>query len=205
MKRAVYLVLLAAIGVVTTFAQLDRQSRKDPADARLVPVALRSFAQAQLAYQSIEDKDYVKAVKRSRRLVRIRPLPAENLSLLARSELLAGDETNALPVLAVAAKRGWRDPFVQYGVASFALRNGNYLVAAQRTAALVATGLGGDWTTVLLKRLLSTPQGQTALVQTIDDGGPWVNNLEGDIRTNGSRKAAASVIGRAVKPHRDLF
>jgi uncharacterized protein HemY len=134
--RAAWIALLAAIALVTTFAQLDRAARFAPDLAASVPAPFRGFAAEQLARKSIGADDAEESLRAARALLRARPMPAENLTLLARAELLAGDEEAALAALQAAAGRGWREPFAQRAMAEAALESGDAQVAEQRIAAL---------------------------------------------------------------------
>lgn len=177
-RRIAWAGLMAAIAIVTAFAQLDRTSRFAPDLAANVPAPFRGFAQQRLSEASILAGDAQKSLDRSRDLLRVRPIPAEHLALLARAELLAGDEAAAIEALQAAGMRGWREPVSQRAMAEAALVSANYDVAAQRIAALLATGsLNAGEAEGLVKRLAQTAQGRAALARAMAAGGHWQVNF----------------------------
>lgn len=169
--------LFALLAVVTVLAQLDRASRFEPGLAPLVPEAFRGFATRHLAAAALLARDAEGAEAQARALVRARPLPAEHLTLLAQSATLAGDETQALAALEEATTRGWRDPLAQQAAAEAALQAGEAGAAAQRIAALLATGALPDQTGAQLARLLAEPAGRRAFAALLAGPGRWQRNF----------------------------
>lgn len=170
---AVFAALLALLAIP---AQLDRQSMEDPSYAPLVPSAFAanaSLARSQLALAAAQPD---KALEEARRLVRLRPMPATSLSTLAAAAAAAGDEDLAVEALGAASRRGWRDPLVQLTSGESALRQGEYQIAAQRTAALIATGDFRELALDLLGRLVATPEGRTAFAERMAQFGRWQDN-----------------------------
>lgn len=134
--RIVWLASLLALALVTTFVQLDRQSEATPALAEIVPEPLRGYAQARIAGIAAEGDDAALALAETRRLVRRRPVPAENLTLLALAQTKAGDIEQAGLTVQIAAQRGWREPLAQEAVMRLALAAGDKPEAARRYTAL---------------------------------------------------------------------
>lgn len=178
--RIGWIAALLVLALVTTFAQADRSSRFNPALAQLVPAPFRGFAQARLAEQAVQARDGALAQELSRDLVRVRPLPAENLALLSQANLLAGDVDGGLAALELAGTRGWREPFSQRAMAQAALLTGNVGAASQRIAALMATGsLDRAEQDQLVVALTRTPEGRAALAARLAEGGHWQRNFVG--------------------------
>jgi hypothetical protein len=134
--RVIWYVTLAAVGLVTTAIQFDKQSEVAPALAPLVPGPLRNFAQTQIAAKAAESGDPAVAVAEAERLVRRRPIPAEYLSTLAVAQAKAGQVEAAGITIQIAGKRGWRAPIAQEAVLRLALDAGDQAEAARRYAAL---------------------------------------------------------------------
>lgn len=136
MARIAWLATLVAIGVITAFLQLDRQSEATPALAALVPDPLRGYSQAQIAGRATEGDNAALALAETRRLVRRRPVPAESLTLLAVAQTKAGEPEQAGLTIQIAAQRGWREPLSQEAVLRLAVAAGDKPEAARRYAAL---------------------------------------------------------------------
>ncbi len=127
---------LAALALITTFVQIDRQTATTSALASAVPGPLRSSAQAVVAARAIEGSDPALALEEAQRLVRRRPIPAENLTLLAVAQTKAGLIEEAGVTIQIAGQRGWREPVAQETVLRLALAAGDEAEAARRYAAL---------------------------------------------------------------------
>jgi hypothetical protein len=138
-SRIAWLALLVVVAFIATFAQLDRSARFAPDLAVNVPTSFRGFAAEQLVRKTILAGDTEASLQMARGLIRVRPMPAEHLTLLARAELLAGDEESALAALQAAGARGWREPFAQRAMAEAALESGDAQIAEQRIVALRST------------------------------------------------------------------
>lgn len=135
-SRIAWLAALLAIGVVTTFVQIDRQAEVTPPLASWVPQPLRAHAQAQLAARAVEGDDTAMALDEARLLVRRRPIPAEHLTLLAIAQIKAGAAEQAEATIQIAGQRGWREPLAQEAVLRLALAAGDKPEAARRYTAL---------------------------------------------------------------------
>ena len=176
--RIVWFAALLALAVVTAVLQLDRQSAMSPALAPLVPQAMRGYAQAQIAAAAAQGSDAGLALEEARRLVRRRPIPAENLTVLAVAQTKAGQVQQAGLTIQIAGQRGWRDPVAQEAVLRLALAAGDQAEAARRYAALL---LRRETPDSLLSEL--APQvlgeaggpGQTTLVDIIIGTDRWDN------------------------------
>lgn len=134
--RLIWIVALIGVATVTSYAQLDRQSRYDPHLAASVPEPFRAFAQAHVTASAIDDAKANQALDEARRLVKRRPVPAEHLRLLALAQFKAEVPQAALTIQ-LAAQRGWRDPSAQEAMLRLAAGAGNTSEAARRYAALL--------------------------------------------------------------------
>lgn len=138
--RIVWTVLLIAIGLVTAALQIDRQSELTHTLATTVPPPLRNYAQRVVAVDAVQRKDPATALSEAEDLVRRRPMPAENLTILSVAQAKGGDLQAAALTIQLAAKHGWRDQFAQEAVLRFALDAGDKPEAARRYAALLRDG-----------------------------------------------------------------
>lgn len=134
--RIVWTASLVVIGALTAALQIDRQTELTPALAPMVPAPLRSYAQAQIALAAARSDAPAGAVQAAEDLVRRRPMPAENLAILAVAQAKAGDYQAAGLTIQLAGKRGWRVNMAQEAVLRFALDAGDKPEAARRYAAL---------------------------------------------------------------------
>jgi hypothetical protein len=142
MTRFAWPLLLFAAGVVAVFAQIDRQSRYQPAFSPWVPETFASFAMRHQTERAIEQGDRHAALLKARALVSSRPMPAENLRLLAQAQLALDDRESAAQTLQSAALRGWRDLAVQQSMLVLALEAEDHEQTGLRLAAIWA--LSGD-------------------------------------------------------------
>lgn len=177
MKMVIWLAALAALGALAIGAQLDRQSRTVPSMAAGVPAPFRSFALEPLAYTASTQNQPVQALKLAHKLLRTRPLPAENLRLFAQTSIAAGDPATASRAMTLAGQRGWRDPFTQLVMAAAASDSGNLQVAAQRLVALYSTDQRSKQADVLMVRLLQSADGREIIASMMIDDPNWVDSL----------------------------
>lgn len=173
-----YLALLACAALVIG-VQLDRQTYEDAALARLVPQPFRAVARQRLVEASVSAADPAGTamLANARRLVRLRPLPARHLLLYAQAAQASGAGNEVVPALELAALRGWREPVPQLVSAQASLLTGDYPAAAQRIAALLATGAAPHETDQLLSRSVQDAGGREAMVQMLATRGYWSNAL----------------------------
>jgi hypothetical protein len=134
--RLAWIIVLAVAALVTTGLQLDLRSRSAPGLAPVVPAMLRDQAQTAVTRQALTGGDAAQALAEARTLVTRRPLPAENLALLAAAQVKAGQEEAALRTIQIAGRRGWREPAAQEAMLRLALANADRPEAARRYAAL---------------------------------------------------------------------
>ncbi|WP_379923373.1 tetratricopeptide repeat protein [Erythrobacter sp. R86502] len=134
--RIIWFATLAALALLTAGLQLDMQSKGTAQLARAVPAPLRSYAQTHIAHAALQAGDAQLAVAEAKRLVRRRPLPAENLTLLAAAHARAGEVDQATQAIRIAGQRGWREGAAQEAVLRLALSAGDDAEAARRYAAL---------------------------------------------------------------------
>lgn len=174
--RIVWLTALAATALLTVLLQFDWHARSNAAMAEVVPVPLRNYAQARVTQGAVNGADPSAALAEAERLVRRRPLPAENLSLLAVAQAKAGRLDEAARTIQVAGQRGWREPMAQEAVLRLALSAGDTAEAARRYAALLLLERTPD---ALLEELgpavLGEPDGmgQRTLVAVVTGGERW--------------------------------
>ncbi len=133
--RIVWFVGLAAVGLLTAVLQLDMAAAGTPQLAPLVPEPLRAYTQERIVADAVRSKNKA-GLAEARKLVHRRPMPAENLTLLAAAQAVAGDEQAALGTIQVAGRRGWRDPAAQEVMLRLALAAGDRPEAARRYIAL---------------------------------------------------------------------
>ncbi len=176
--RLGWILALLVVAVVTAFAQIDRSARFAPEFAAFVPAPFRGFAQARQVEQALVMRDADRAVERAKALVRNRPVPAENLTLLAQAELMSGDVANGLAALELAGQRGWREPLAQQTLAQAALMAGELDTASQRVVALLATGsVDRAAREQLVTGLATTPEGRAAIANRLAERGHWQRNF----------------------------
>jgi predicted protein tyrosine phosphatase len=174
--RIVWTFGLIVIGLVTTGLQLDRQSEPTPQLAPAVPAPLRSYAQAIIAAQAVAGKDSAAALSAAQELVRRRPMPAENLTILAIAQAKAGDNQKAALSIQLAGKRGWREALAQEAVLGLALDAGDKPEAARRYAALFrSTATPNDKLIALAPLVLGEPRGpgQETFATVMAGAEPW--------------------------------
>lgn len=134
--RILWFTTLALAALLTVGLQLDLRARTAPGFAAVVPALLRDTAQTVVTRQALTGSDAALALAEAQTLVVRRPLPAENLTLLAAAQAKAGDEEAALRTIQIAGRRGWREPVAQEAMLRLALANGDRPEAARRYAAL---------------------------------------------------------------------
>ena len=142
--RIVWFVGLAAAALLTGALQLDMRARSAAAVAPAVPELLRDHAQVQITRKALMGKDPARALAEAETLVQRRPLPAENLTLLAAAQAKAGQVDAAARTIQVAGQRGWRDPAAQEAMMRLALAAGDRPEAARRYSALFLRGRTPD-------------------------------------------------------------
>ncbi|MEZ0135667.1 MULTISPECIES: tetratricopeptide repeat protein [Novosphingobium] len=166
---------IAAVAMTAIGVQLDRQTRRDAALARVVPAPFQGYALEVLAREAFERNDYFGAAGFSRELLERRPIPAENLSLYGMALLNSGQVSAAEPALQLAAQRGWRDRFVQRLVILSALQNEDSKIAAQRVLGLWRQGDQSSWVRDLTQAVLMRPAGLAAFNDALVlHEGDWV-------------------------------
>lgn len=134
--RIIWFAAILAIATVTAGVQFDRQVRRTPAIAPVVPAPFRSAAQFQIAAKAIEAGDPDAALTEARLLVARRPVPAEHLTVLAIALVQAGEAEAGSETIQYAARRGWRDPVAQEAMLRLAVAAGDMPEATHRFTAL---------------------------------------------------------------------
>jgi hypothetical protein len=95
---------------------------------------------------------------------------------LSQAAALEDDAPRSLAALAAASTRGWRDPVAQLAAAQAALLQQQPEAAAQRIAALFATGSLSEQVPALAAELLTTPAGQAAFAKQLATPSRWPVN-----------------------------
>lgn len=132
------LILALGIGAAITLVQFDRQARNNPAMAAFVPEGFGGFADEQRSRIALAT-DPVEAERHAKTVAMTRPVDGSHLSHLAIWAAEADEMELASQTLTEAAKRGWRDTFVQISVLGSAAAQQNIEVASQRLDALART------------------------------------------------------------------
>ncbi|WP_052768880.1 hypothetical protein [Aurantiacibacter marinus] len=195
--RFAWWAVLAAIGIVTGFAQIDRSARFTPHLASLVPPAFSGFAAEQRTRQAIAAQQPDRAIAEAKALVAARPLPAENLALFAIAAAMNEQNDQSIAAIEAASTRGWRAPIIQQAVAQAALEQGEYDRAAQRIAALLATGSARDFALDLAARLTTTQEGQAAFARQYAAPGHWQDNAVRQLGTTMPAQDFAATLAMA--------
>lgn len=197
MARAFYFVFLAAFAIAVIGVQLDRQAYGDLQAANLVPGPFRGVSQQRLLEVSARQEPPPAMLRPARDLVRKRPLPARHLLLFARAAEQEGDRGRAIAAIELAAARGWREPGPQLAVVQAAMLAGNHPAAAQRLAALVATGAATDETDLLIAAMLAEEGGREALADLLTGEGNWKRYFVQRLAAAGSDEEIAETIAMA--------
>lgn len=176
--RVIWWIALAALGLVAGAAQLDREARFSPLYSLKVPQAFRGFSQFHIARLAIAGDNSQVARDEARRLIRVRPMPAEHLSVLAMAASANDDIDTTLRALEAAATRGWRDPISQKAVIEAAITDGNYEQAAQRLVAMWSLGLIDEPLRSNTSRMFETAEGRIAFSQAMPVSKRWRRNFE---------------------------
>lgn len=174
--RVFWFLSLAVLAIVCISVQLDRQSRKDPELASLVPEPFRSSAQRVIASSTIAVGSPQAGLAEAQKLVRRRPLPAEHLRLLTQAQVTAGEAEAGTITIQYAAQRGWRDPIAQQAMVQIALEVGDKPQAARRYAALfMVRGTDEELLKELGAKVLAQPRGEerAVLAEIVSGADRW--------------------------------
>ena len=172
--RVVWIIAILGIAALTSYAQLDRQSRVSPALAANVPEAFRAFAQAEVTVTALSGDDADFALAEAKRLIARRPIPAEHLRLLALAQYKAGEPDAAASSIQLAARRGWRDLQAQEAMLRLAIEADEPVEASHRYAALLLNKASDDeLLTELGSRTFTAPAAQDAFAALLAGGARW--------------------------------
>lgn len=186
-RRTILWVLLSLVAIIVVVAQSDRQAVRNPSAIALVPKPVRAVAQEALLETKISlGSADAGDVALSRQLVRYRPAPANHLLLHARAAQVAGEDSQVLPSLEVAAARGWREPVLQVLAGRAALATGDHAAAANRMAALLATGRSQDQARLLLAEIIRSDKGRIELAGLLGRPGHYSRHLWPSYAASGS-------------------
>lgn len=173
MMRAVWAIVMIALGLLTAGAQIDRASRRQASLAPIVPPPLRMFAQERTTMATVRSASPATALAEAMTLTERSPLPAEHLTLLSIARERSGDRVGSGKIVQRAAQRGWRDPIAQQVMFEIAMAAGDNAEAARRLAALIGTQEEQAPIQDMTKRLLATPEGRKAMIAALAGGGNW--------------------------------
>jgi hypothetical protein len=174
--RTLLVIAMVALGLAVAQLQFDRQTARGPALADWVAGPFRGNAQFMAATEALNRQDTDVAVSEARRLVQRRPVPAENLTLLASALYRAGDVEMASIAVQMAAQRGWREPLAQETRLRLALEAGDLTEAGTRYVALLLNPASDN---ALLKDLgqqvLAEPESdaEAVLIDLVSDTDRW--------------------------------
>ncbi|WP_260926835.1 hypothetical protein [Novosphingobium sp. 9] len=204
MKRLVWILALAFVGMLVVGVELDRSARMDSSLDDYVPALFQSFALENevdgAGSQSLDGEQLDDA----RKLLRQRPVPAEHLRALALAEIAAGNDAVGQQAMAFAAGRGWRDPVVQATMVRAGAQAGAWDIAAQRLAALWAVVNDRQTLNDLTHLVAQTEQGRAALAQQLAGNIPARDGMMRWIAGNLTPQQAASV-AMAAQAHGARF
>lgn len=172
------MVLCALAALIAVGVQMDRQARREPRIAHMVPSIFRAYALEALARSAYSDGDSALGLAYSRQLVSRRPVPEEGLSLLTLGLIKAGDNERALAALLLSAERGWRAPYTQTLMVLAAEQAGDYDVATQRLLSLWRQGNQGADVKQMTATVLSSRDGVSHFAQgIIPRDSSWATNF----------------------------
>ena len=176
MARLCWFAMLALVAVAMVLAQLDRASATRQTLSTLVPGPFAATAGGVAAKRHLVDGDHGQALVAARENLLIRPVPAESLTTLALAYSATGQREPAIAAMEASIQRGWRDPVAQLTAGGAALKAGQYDAAAQRVAALLATGKLPREAWMLFAALARTDEGRQAIALRYAAPGQWQRN-----------------------------
>lgn len=183
--RIAWLTFWALVACVAVVAQVDRETRRTPHLAALVPSIFTGFASEEKGRHSLASRASAPARRDVAELIRARPVPAEHLILLAQAKALAGNTEASLIDIQRAAHRGWRDAPSQLIVLRMALAAGDEPGAARRLAALWAIQADREWLREVTPMVLASPQSAETFAGILAEDPRWERNF---------RSAAPSIL-----------
>ncbi|WP_232495045.1 hypothetical protein [Novosphingobium kaempferiae] len=145
------------MAIATVGYALDRQARREPDLAKLVPAPFRNFAEEALVRRAVDSGDTVGTLAAAKLLVSRQPMPGDNLEMLGLAALNDRKDALARQAIALAAARGWRSPVPQLVVAASAFDIRSWDVAGDRLAALWKTLSLDERTFTLTQGMLAEP------------------------------------------------
>ncbi|MXP27035.1 hypothetical protein GRI39_13460 [Altererythrobacter indicus] len=157
----IWTVALLIVAWATVGTEVDFAVQRRPQLADSVPDAFRNFAPAVEARNALLANDGTNTVSQATELLSRRPIPAENLSLLASGMML--EKSNRVgPVLQAGVTRGWRDMLLQLAALDGALQTRNWEVAIQRLTALRTMRRPKEFIDPVVEQIVQNPQGRRA-------------------------------------------
>ncbi len=199
MTRWLWRIVLAAMALIAIGAQLDRASYRRPELSVLVPGPFRSFAQSPAAMLALAGGNADTARAEAELLVRRRPMPAENLFVLAMAELRSGHPQAFARGFRAASTRGWRFAPLQVTAAQAALTNGDVRGAANRVAALWAADSDDPAVAGLTRTLLNTDGGPEAFAVPLAQTRVWSTSFLNRSPSISSPAAAITTVAAAQR------
>ncbi|WP_338467594.1 hypothetical protein RXV95_03260 [Novosphingobium sp. ZN18A2] len=198
MIRAAWIAMLAAIAVVVTGFELDRQARFDDAFVRFVPAPFRTFALQRKVLAEVREDDADAALADAISLVRRRPMPAQGLTLLAMARARQGEGAVARDTVLLAGTRGWRSLGAQVAVFGMALDAGDHDAAASRLAALWVLDPDRARPVSLTAQLIASPEGRMAFAQVLARGKRWPDGAIRALHGHVPPGELADLVGQAI-------
>lgn len=174
---AAWLAGLGAMAIATVGYALDRQARREPELARMVPAPFRNFAQEALVRRAVDAGDRNGTIEAAKLLVSRQPMPGDNLEMLGLAAMTDGESELARQAIAAAAARGWRSPVPQLVVAASAFEIRSWDVAGDRLAALWKTLSLDERTFALTQGMLERPEVRARFVYRIANYDPAVQRF----------------------------
>lgn len=157
----IWTVALLVVAWATVGTEVDFAVQRRPQLADSVPDRFRNFAEAVEARNAILANNGPAAAAKATELLSRRPIPAENLSLLASSEML--QKSNRVgPILQAGVTRGWRDMLLQLAALDGALQTRNWDVAIQRLTALRTMRRPKEYIDPVVEQIVQNPNGRRA-------------------------------------------
>lgn len=171
--RILWIVAIALIAVVSTFAQLDRTARTNPEYGAFVPRAFQSFSAANLTASALAQENGELALQRAAQLVEARPMRQEHHRMLAQAQLMLGQDEQAIESIQRGARAGWRDPMTQEALLRLAIAAGNDVEATRRLAALWAVSKTVEPVRPYASQVLNRESAQTEMARLLKSNPRW--------------------------------
>lgn len=172
-RKLAWIAVCLIAGLAIAVLQFDREARRNPAFATLVPEPMRGFAAEQAIARGLADGGGERIYGQAVALVARRPVPSENLTLLS----LAAARTERIEVangaIILAAGRGWRDPVAQNVMVRGAIAAGEWQAAADRLTALWAARVDDDVVSEATSLAMAQPEVRAIFAGKLGENPEW--------------------------------